>query len=546
MRRVLVLALALLGPLPVASAASAATSRSRATLPAGTVAPDVLPRGQAGAATVAPRTWLVGARPGRRADIAAARIGAGKVTDRGVYVVARRDARALARAFSRAGVYRFAEPDWALAPSQAPMGGDDVAATDWRPVINPPAVPAPPLANAPLTAVIDDAADTTHPDLAGVQSSGLTAVADWHGTAVTSLVAGRANGFGMVGVYPGAPVTSFGTTLTFGDVARRIAEAVDAGASIINLSLGGAYSYAIELELAYAVSQGVLPVAAAGNDRDTVLPDGSANPVIYPAALPHVLSVTSMGPSGASSEFSTSNGAVDVSAPGEGVLAAVPVGMDPDSVPDGFARVDGTSFAAPIVAGAAAWLRAARPRLSSAQAADLLRVTARDIGRTGWDEDSGYGVIDLQSALIADAPATDPGEVNDDIPWVNGTRFTRPNPLLFRKRNRRRRVDARVDLWKDPADVYRIQVPGRRRLRVTLGPASYADADLEIYTTRGRTIYRRRGRIAGSYRPAGKLDRVVVPAARRTRVVYAVAFHAGVQADYLDAPYRLTVERLGR
>jgi hypothetical protein len=539
MRPVLVLALAVLGPLPVASAASAATSRFE------TAVPHVLPRAQAGAAAVEPATWLVGARPGRRADVAAARLRARKLTDRGVYMVARHDARALAREFRRAGVYRFAEPDRELAPSQAPMGGDDFAASDWRPVINPPAAPPPP-ADAPLTAVIDDAADTTHPDLAGVQSGGLTAFADWHGTAVASLIAGRANGFGMVGVYPGAPVTSFGTTLTFGDVARRIADAVDAGARIVNLSLGGDYSYAIELELTYAVSQGVLAVAAAGNDRYTVLPDGSANPVIYPAALPHVLSVASMGPTGASSEFSTSNGAVDVSAPGEGVLAAVPFGMDPDSVPDGFARVDGTSFAAPIVAGAAAWVRAARPGLGAGQTADLLRITARDLGRAGWDEDSGYGVIDLQAALTEDEPAVDPGEVNDDIPWVNGTRFTRPDPLLFRKRNRRRRIDAHVDLWKDPADVYRIQVAGRTRLRVILGPASYADADLEIYTTRGRTIYRRRGRIAGSYRPAGKLDHVFVPAARRTRVVYAVVFHAGEQAAYLDAPYRLTIERARR
>jgi len=416
-------------------------------------------------------------------------------------------------------------------------------------VINPPSTLAPAVGNAPLTAVIDDAADTTHPDLSGggVQALGLTVPTGWHGTAVASLITGRANAFGMVGVFPDAPVLSFGTTFSVADTIRGIVQAVEAGARIINMSYGSPYyTHAEHLELAYAVSQGVLPVAAAGNDRYTMLPDGTSNPVQFPAALPHVVSVAAMGPYGASSEFSTSNGAVDLSAPGEGILVAVPFLMDEDGVPDGYMRVDGTSFAAPIVAGAAAWLLAARPGLEPVQAADLLRITARNLGRSGWDADSGYGVIDLQAALAARAPRVDPGEVNDDIPWINGTRFTRPDPALFRSWQRRSRIDASIDMWKDPADVYRIQVPARRRLLVTLGPARYADPDLTVYSTRARTIHARRGWIGASYRPAGRFDRVVVPASRRRRVVYAAVYDPGEDADYLDAPYRLTVERLRR
>jgi hypothetical protein len=528
------------------SPAAAAPPRGFATAHQG-AAPDILPGAGAHAAARESATWLVGARPGRRADAVAARFGAKRLTDRGIYLTARVRARALASALRAADVYRFAEPNGSLARAQAPPGGDDVSATDWRPVINPPTGAPPAPDRAVLTAVIDDAADSTHPELAGVRSGGVTAIGHWHGTAVASLIAAHANALGMVGVYPGAPLLSLGTTLTFGDIARNIARAVNAGASVINLSVGSpVYRYAIDLEVAYAVSQGVLVVAAAGNDRDSVLPDGTANPVIFPAALPHVLSVASMGPTGASSQFSTSNGAVDVSAPGEAVLVAVPAHMDGDGVPDGFMRVEGTSFAAPIVSGAGTWLMSARPGLSATQAADLLRYTARDLGRSGWDEDSGFGLIDLGAALASGAPHLDPLEVNDDIPWVNGTRFTRPYAAIFRRSQRRRSISAQVDMWKDPADVYRVQVPARRRLRVTARPASYADSELEIYSTRARTIYGRHGRIDGSYAPAGRLDTVTVPAARRARVVYAVVYHPGQMADYIDAPYRLAIARLRR
>ena len=145
--------------------------------------------------------------------------------------------------------------------------------------------------------------------------------------------------------------------------------------------------------------------------------------------------------------------------------------------------MDGTSFAAPIVAGAAAWLLAARPQLQAVQAADLLRETARNIGAPGWDPDSGYGRIDLGRALARTAPAVDPGEMNDDIEWVNGRRFTRPDRFLFRKRHRRRRVDASVDLWKDPADVYRVQVRARTRVRLTLTMPRREDVDLAAFGT---------------------------------------------------------------
>jgi len=514
--------------------------------PPGMATPHLLPARAAVAASGQPATWLVGARPGAAARSLGVRHGARLLSARGTFVVDRGRARSFVRSLREAGLYRFAEPNRPLLAQQAPPGGDEFAATDWRGFLVGPGLVPPALDRAPLIAVIDSAVDTTHQDLAGVQVIGDPVVSDLHGTAVASVAAGRANGVGMVGLYPGAPVLSVGSSLGMADITRAIATSVDAGARIINLSLGGPMpSYAMFVEIAYAISQDVLVVASAGNDYHSVLPDGTQNPVMYPAAFPHVMSVSAVGPSGATSSFSTANGAVDVAAPGESVLAAVPVALDDDGLQDGYQRLDGTSFSAPIVSAAAGWLLAQRQDLTAAQAADLLRWTADDVAPGGWDVDSGYGLINLGAALAASDPAPDTLEVNDDIEWVNGQRFTRPDPPVFRARDRKRRIDALVDLWKDPADVYRIQLPPRRRLELTLGMPRDANADLAVFNGRGRTIYRNRGMIAWSHRRAGRTERAYVPnRSRRSRVAYVAVYAPTAKDDRIDAPYRLTIKRM--
>jgi hypothetical protein len=513
--------------------------------PAGSTPPNALPATGATAASRQPATWLVGARSGSQADAVAIRYGAKKLSPRGIYRVTRGRARAFATALRSAGVYRFAEPNRKLRPAQAPPGGDEFAATDWRAFLIPTGLAPPPLAQAPLTAVIDGAADPTIPDLAGIRVTRNTAVTDLHGSAVASVIGGRANGVGMVGVYPGAPILSIGTTLTTADVIKCVAAATAVKAAVLNMSYGAPqYSYAEEVELAYAFTQGVVPVAAAGNDRDTQLPDGTTNPVMYPAALPHIVSVAAMGPSGATSSFSTSNGAVDVAAPGESVLTAVPLAFDDDGTRDGYERLDGTSFAAPVVAGVATWLRAARPDLSNGQIADLMRFTAADIGRTGWDEDSGYGLVNVQQALTASAPAQDVLEVNDNIDWVDGRRFSKPDPFFLRARDRRRSLNATVDYWKDYADVYRVQIKGRRKLKLKLTMPRGTNPDLAVFSKRAKTIYKKRGMLGWSYNKASKTERLTVRnKSRHTKVVYAVVYSPTKKDARYDASYRLSIKR---
>ena len=117
-----------------------------------------------------------------------------------------------------------------------------------------------------------------------------------------------------------------------------------------------------------------MPVAAAGNEF------AEGNPLEFPASLPHVLTVAAVGPDLQPSYFSNANAAIDLSAPGESIMTAVPPAHDGDGVADGYERQNGTSFAAPMVAAAVAWVRAARPELTADQVNQAVRLSARDVG----------------------------------------------------------------------------------------------------------------------------------------------------------------------
>jgi hypothetical protein len=194
--------------------------------------------------------------------------------------------------------------------------------------------------------------------------------------------------------------------------------------------------------------------------------------------------------------------------------------------------MDGTSFAAPLVSGAAAWLRRARPELSALQASELLRRSARDLGEPGWDDVFGWGMLDLARALSLPAPAADPGEPNDDIEWVDGRRFAPDAPRL--RMARRASVSARLDRDKDPVDVVPVWLPPRTVLTATLRPRG-ADIDVEVFDQRAQTVgYARRpaSLVARGTRSGLSPERVRV--ANRSRV----ARRAWVAAYLADGPAR--------
>ncbi len=217
--------------------------------------------------------------------------------------------------------------------------------------------------------------------------------ADGHGTGVAALAAGAAAD--APGVAPAAAVLSIRVTDAEGvsdlfTVAAGIVAATDAGARVINVSLGGQATGAVlDAAIAYALERGAVIVAAAGNDQ--------AARLAWPAADPRVVSVGAVDRAEQQVAFSNSGPQLQFAAPGYGVQTAWLGGER--------ALVSGTSASAPLVAGTLAAVLAQNPGLSAAQAVSLLTATASDAGAPGSDPAYGHGILNAGWALNRDNPA---------------------------------------------------------------------------------------------------------------------------------------------
>ncbi len=485
--------------------------------------------------------WIVGARAGDVADRIAARHGAQRLRLPGAYLIDTTKARAFAAALRAQGKLRFAEPNAA----RHAMASFDALPGNWArgAVVAPGLVPPAPTA---AIGVIDDLVDPTHPDLAGhlapANPAAGPAVIGPHGTMVASAAAGAANGSGVLGIFPGAPIVTYSVPEPFGcaESSDGIITLAGRGVPIINASYGSTTPcYTEYAAIAYAYAVGSLLIAAAGNEFQ------EGNPISYPAAWPHVVSVSAVDINRASSYFSNENAAIDIAAPGQDVPVAIPLAFDTtDGVADGVTVADGTSFSAPIVAGAAAWIRAARPGVRNGQIADLIRGTADDIGPAGWDQASGYGMLNLARALTAPLPRIDPLEPNDTIGEVDGTLFGTHDPSVW-KGTGTYWLRASVDTVEDPVDVFRLRVPPRARFNVLLHP-SFGDPDLLIYRRAAKSLSDTRDVVARSQRGEGRTDAVrLFNDSGGTITVYVVVYVPD-EARFADAGYRLQFQRKRR
>jgi subtilisin family serine protease len=264
-------------------------------------------------------------------------------------------------------------------------------------------------------AVVDTGADVGSPALAGkVRATydvrtGRASVPDreGHGTFVASLAGGSgAGGQGVVGFGGAARLlvvkVSDSTTFSDVDVAAGIVYAVRHGARIVNLSVAGREPSAVEqAALELAARHGVLVVAAAGNDAL------AGDPPEYPAALLQPVGSSGLGgtglavgasdQTGARAAFSEYGSFVSLAAPGAAVWGALPARRIAGISRSAYAYESGTSFAAPEVAGAAALVWAANPRLSFRRVAAILKQTAS--GNGAWSPELGFGVIDVAAAV---------------------------------------------------------------------------------------------------------------------------------------------------
>jgi subtilisin family serine protease len=185
--------------------------------------------------------------------------------------------------------------------------------------------------------------------------------------------------------------------------------AVDNGARVINLSLGGSGdSAALAAALDYAFARDVVVVACTGN-----VAASSSSKVWYPAREPGVIAVAGLDRDSDNLWSGSITGRATVlAAPATGLVGARP---------GGYWRVQGTSFAAPLVAATAALVRARYPQMSAGDVVNRLLTTARDIGSTGRDDRFGYGLVDPVAALNAEVTPVGRNPLDDQAsPGVVG------------------------------------------------------------------------------------------------------------------------------
>jgi hypothetical protein len=396
-------------------------------------------------------------------------------------------------------------------------------------------------------AVLDSGIDVDHPELERQIAGGASFVpSSWqtdtngHGTFVAGEIAAAVNnaqgiaGIGFTAQLLVAKVVRSDGTISPEAEAQAIRWAVDHNAQVINMSFGGVrdpddksldtYSELEAAAIRYAVSNGVLVVAAVGNsDVAPVEPWGFAG---YPAALPHVLGVSAIGRDGTVPSFSNRDRLHnDIAAPGEGIFSTLPRLLTSatrpgcvlqgysDCGPIEFRRGEGTSFAAPQVSAAAALLLASAPQLQPDQVAALLTRSAADAESEtgckacppGRDSLTGWGVLDVSSAVRALAnPLPDPDrfEANDE-PGIA--------PRIWGRKGRK--IRASIDYWDDRIDVYPIKLRRGGRIVARLRGPRGADTNLFLWQPGTRRIEGRsanRRLLAAQSKSPGSLERIRV------------------------------------
>lgn len=288
-----------------------------------------------------------------------------------------------------------------------------------------------------VVAIVDDAVQVNHPDLsaaiytntAEIASNGIDDdnngyiddvqgfdVADNdnnpsppsnsfdHGTHVAGIAGAKSNnntGIASIGYnIKLLPVKSTNVATQVTDGYDGIVYAVNTGADIINMSWGGTGSSTTAQNIiTWASNQGVILVAAAGNDNDDVLH--------YPAAYTECIAVASTTTGDVRSSFSCYGSWVDVAAPGSSIYSTIPGSA--------YAYKQGTSMASPMVAGLAALVKSVNPGMTANDVRNCILSTATNIdaanpsfvGELGSGRIDALAAVTCASATLANPPIAD-------------------------------------------------------------------------------------------------------------------------------------------
>ncbi|GAB3666689.1 S8 family peptidase [Halopiger thermotolerans] len=238
-------------------------------------------------------------------------------------------------------------------------------------------------------AVINTGIDPTHEDLRQNVGDGIGVIpcrgeceTEWdddfgHGTHVAGTIGALDNWLGVLGVAPDATLHSAKVLNSNGvgfasDVALGILWTAAQGYDVANMSLGGPFSTVVQDALEFAAERDVLLVAAAGNQ---------SGPVSYPAAADEVIAVSATTETDELAVFSNVGPEIELAAPGVDVLSTLPN--------DRYAKLSGTSMAAPHVSGTGALL--AGIGYSADEARTFMKETAEDLGLP--PEEQGAGLV---------------------------------------------------------------------------------------------------------------------------------------------------------
>ena len=243
-----------------------------------------------------------------------------------------------------------------------------------------------------------------------------------HGTHVAGTIAQSTNnGYGVTGIAYQAKIMPLKVLSgsgggTVADIAEAIKFAADNGADVINMSLGGGgASNLMEEAIKYAHSKDVVIIAAAGNENK--------NSSAYPARYPQVISVSAIDAAGEKAPYSNFGAGIDISAPGGSETGKIIQNtIDPSSGQSVFVGFQGTSMAAPHVAGVAALIKATGVEKPT-EVLDILKQSSRKIQEDPLNH-FGSGQLDAGAAVKLALK----GKItfNDFFRWLRNSGYLNP------------------------------------------------------------------------------------------------------------------------